>query len=129
MATEDMNERIAFLGLDGAAAGVIALTMLSDDAAVEQVALGAADLASSLPARSIHVLCSTISVALSRRLAAAHPAVGPGFVVATALGRPEAAAAVKLFILAAGARRGRWRAAWRCSRCSASLDFHGTGFG
>jgi 3-hydroxyisobutyrate dehydrogenase-like beta-hydroxyacid dehydrogenase len=87
-------------GLDGA--GMIAFTMLSDDAAVEQVALGAAGLASSLPAGSIHVSCSTISVALSRRLAAAHAAAGQGYVVATVLGRPEAAAAGKLFVLAAG---------------------------
>jgi 3-hydroxyisobutyrate dehydrogenase-like beta-hydroxyacid dehydrogenase len=90
-------------GAGGAHGAGIAVTMLSDDAAVEQVALGAAGLVSSLPAGAIHVSCSTISVALSRRLAAAHAAAGQGYVAAPVLGRPEAAAAGKLFILAAGA--------------------------
>jgi 3-hydroxyisobutyrate dehydrogenase-like beta-hydroxyacid dehydrogenase len=46
---------------------------------------------------------STISIALSERLAAAHAKAGQGYVAAPVFGRPEAAAAAKLFILAAGA--------------------------
>src|SRR5262245_11750428 len=46
---------------------------------------------------------STISVALSERLAAAHANGGQRFVAAPVFGRPEAAAAGKLFIVAAGA--------------------------
>ena len=45
---------------------------------------------------------STISVALSRRLAEAHRQAGQRYVVATVMGRPDMAAAGKLFILAAG---------------------------
>jgi 3-hydroxyisobutyrate dehydrogenase-like beta-hydroxyacid dehydrogenase len=45
---------------------------------------------------------STISVALSDRLTEAHFERGQGYVAAPVLGRPEAAAAAKLFILAAG---------------------------
>lgn len=87
----------------GAGSGeLLVLTMLSDDAAVEQVALGDGGLVSSLPPGAIHVSCSTIGVALSRRLAEAHARAGQGYVVATVLGRPEAAAAGKLFVLAAG---------------------------
>jgi 3-hydroxyisobutyrate dehydrogenase-like beta-hydroxyacid dehydrogenase len=40
---------------------------------------------------------------LSERLAAAHAAAGRGFVAATVFGRPEAAAAAKLFVVVAGA--------------------------
>ncbi|HVR08501.1 MAG TPA: NAD(P)-dependent oxidoreductase [Thermoanaerobaculia bacterium] len=87
----------------GAGGELVAFTMLADDAAVEQVALGAGGLVSALPAGAIHVSCSTIGVALSRRLAEAHARAGQGYVVATVLGRPEAAAAGKLFVLAAGA--------------------------
>jgi 3-hydroxyisobutyrate dehydrogenase-like beta-hydroxyacid dehydrogenase len=45
---------------------------------------------------------STISVALSRRLAAAHRERNQNYVSAPVFGRPEAAAAAKLFIVAAG---------------------------
>jgi 3-hydroxyisobutyrate dehydrogenase-like beta-hydroxyacid dehydrogenase len=76
--------------------------MLSDDAAVEQVAFGDGGLVFSLPRGAIHVSCSTIGVALSRRLAEAHARAGQGYAVATVLGRPDAAAAGKLFVLAAG---------------------------
>jgi len=46
---------------------------------------------------------STISVALSERLAAAHAKAGQRFVAAPVFGRPDAAATAKLFIVAAGA--------------------------
>jgi 3-hydroxyisobutyrate dehydrogenase-like beta-hydroxyacid dehydrogenase len=46
---------------------------------------------------------STISVALSERLAAAHANAGQRYVAATVFGRPEAAAETKLFIVAGGA--------------------------
>jgi 3-hydroxyisobutyrate dehydrogenase-like beta-hydroxyacid dehydrogenase len=46
---------------------------------------------------------STISVALSNRLAEAHGKAGQGYVAAPVFGRPEAAAAAKLFVVAAGA--------------------------
>jgi 3-hydroxyisobutyrate dehydrogenase-like beta-hydroxyacid dehydrogenase len=46
---------------------------------------------------------STISVALSERLAAAHAEVGQRFVAAPVFGRPDAAAAAKLLIVTAGA--------------------------
>jgi 3-hydroxyisobutyrate dehydrogenase-like beta-hydroxyacid dehydrogenase len=46
---------------------------------------------------------STISVALSERLSAAHAAAGRRFVAAPVFGRPDAAAAGRLFIVAGGA--------------------------
>ena len=48
------------------------------------------------------VSSSTISVALSERLTAAHAEAGQRFVAAPVFGRPEAAAAAKLFVVAAG---------------------------
>src|SRR6185503_17360939 len=56
----------------------------------------------SLPGGSIHVSCSTISVALSDKLASSHPQRGQNFVSAPVFGRPEAAAAAKLFVVASG---------------------------
>src|SRR3981081_4126584 len=79
------------------------VTMLSDDAAVEGVVFSDGGALYALGRNAIHVSMSTISVALSDRLAEAHGKAGQGDVAAPGLGRPEAAAAAKLFIIAAGA--------------------------
>lgn len=84
-----------------AAAGDVVFTMLADDAAVEQVVFGAEGLLSA-PGAATHVSMSTISIALADRLERTHREVGRGFVSAPVFGRPEAAAAGKLFIVAAG---------------------------
>ena len=78
-------------------------TMLADDRAVEEVTLGPDGIAASLPAGATHVSSSTISVELSERLAAAHAQAGQRYAAAPVFGRPEAASAAKLFVIAAGA--------------------------
>jgi 3-hydroxyisobutyrate dehydrogenase-like beta-hydroxyacid dehydrogenase len=83
--------------------GDVVVTMLADDAAVEGVAFGETGLIASLRKGAIHLSMSTISVALSERLTAAHANAGQRFVAAPVFGRPEAAAAARLFIVAAGA--------------------------
>jgi 3-hydroxyisobutyrate dehydrogenase-like beta-hydroxyacid dehydrogenase len=83
--------------------GDAVVTMLADDAAVEAVVFGEKGIIGSLGKGTIHISTSTISVALSERLAAAHTHVGQRFVAAPVFGRPDAAAAAKLFIVAAGA--------------------------
>ncbi len=78
-------------------------TMLADDKALEAVVFGADGLISTLAPGTVHVSSSTISVALAERLTEAHAKAGQGFVSAPVFGRPDAAAAAKLFIVAAGA--------------------------
>jgi 3-hydroxyisobutyrate dehydrogenase-like beta-hydroxyacid dehydrogenase len=80
------------------------ITMLSDDRAVEEVVFTHGKAIEALPAGAIHISMSTISVALSRRLEAAHREKGHHYVAATVFGRPDAAAAAKLFVVAAGPR-------------------------
>jgi 3-hydroxyisobutyrate dehydrogenase-like beta-hydroxyacid dehydrogenase len=75
--------------------------MLADDAAVEQLAFEQR-LVELLPRGGIHVSMSTISVRLAQRLAAAHQEHGSVFISAPVFGRPDAAAAAKLFIVTAG---------------------------
>lgn len=82
--------------------GDAVMTMLADDVALESVAFGADGIVASLPAGALHVSCSTVSVALATRLAAAHAEVGQRFVAAPVFGRPPAAAAAQLFVVAAG---------------------------
>jgi 3-hydroxyisobutyrate dehydrogenase-like beta-hydroxyacid dehydrogenase len=81
----------------------VVFTMLADDRAVEAVALGEGGIAASLPAGATHVSSSTISVALSQRLSAAHAEAGQRCAAAPVFGRPEAASAARLFVIAAGA--------------------------
>jgi len=83
--------------------GDIVFTMLANDDAVAAVTFGEDGILTSLRPGATHVSSSTISVALSERLAAAHAEAGQRFVAAPVFGRPEAAAAAKLFVVAAGA--------------------------
>ena len=79
-----------------------AVTMLSDDQAVEDTVLGDSGLASALNAGAVHVSCSTISTALARRLTSEHAERSQGYVSAPVFGRPEAAQARTLLVVAAG---------------------------
>ena len=78
------------------------VTMLADDSAVESVVEGESGIAQGLRSGSVHIGCSTISTALARRLADSHAARGQEYVSAPVFGRPEAAAAKKLLVVAAG---------------------------
>jgi len=85
-----------------ASRGDAVFTMLADDAALESVALSDSGIVASLPRGAVHISLATISVALSNRLAEAHARAGSEFVAAPVFGRPEAAAAAKMFVVAAG---------------------------
>ena len=78
------------------------VTMVADDEAAAEIVFGDGGMLAELPKDAVHVSMSTISVALADRLAEAHARAGQAFVAAPVFGRPEAAAAAKLFIIAAG---------------------------
>ncbi|HEX9170723.1 MAG TPA: NAD(P)-dependent oxidoreductase [Roseiarcus sp.] len=82
----------------------VAITMLADDAAVEGAVFGQSGALSELAEGAVHISMSTISVALSDRLAEAHGKARQVYLAAPVFGRPEAAAAAKLFVVAAGAQ-------------------------
>jgi 3-hydroxyisobutyrate dehydrogenase-like beta-hydroxyacid dehydrogenase len=82
--------------------GDAVITMLADDEALESVVRNDGGIIDRLPAGALHVSCSTISVALSQRLTEAHANAGQRFVAAPVFGRPEAAEAARLFVVAAG---------------------------
>jgi 3-hydroxyisobutyrate dehydrogenase-like beta-hydroxyacid dehydrogenase len=88
-----------------ACAGEAVITMLADDTAVEQIALGSKEsegIVNALDRNALHISMSTISVALSDRLAEAHKSKGTAYVAAPVFGRPSAAEAGQLAIIAAG---------------------------
>jgi len=82
--------------------GEAVITMLADDNALEMVVFGEGGLAHALPQGAIHISASTISVALADKLTATHSASKQKFVSAPVFGRPQAAAAAKLYIAVAG---------------------------
>ena len=86
-----------------ACGGDVVMTMLADDGAVEEVVFGEQGVLASLAPGATHVSSSTISIELSKRLTAAHSAAGQQYVAAPVFLGPEAAAAAKLFVIAAGA--------------------------
>lgn len=83
--------------------GDAVVTMLADDAALEEVAFGEQGILANLGAGAVHVSASTISVALADRLTDEHNKAGQHFVSAPVFGRPHVAAAGQLNIVAAGA--------------------------
>ena len=98
----------------------VVITMLADDHAVEGIFFGDGNGLAAMGQGALHISMSTISVALSDRLAQAHRNAGQMYVAAPVFGRPEAAAAAKLFVVAAGAWSRRSRAASHCSTPSAN---------
>jgi 3-hydroxyisobutyrate dehydrogenase-like beta-hydroxyacid dehydrogenase len=80
----------------------VLITMLAGDDAVEAVFFGDGNGLAALGQGAVHISMSTVSVALSDRLAEAHQKAGQAYVAAPVFGRPEAAAAAKLFVVAAG---------------------------
>jgi 3-hydroxyisobutyrate dehydrogenase-like beta-hydroxyacid dehydrogenase len=66
------------------------------------MAFGESGIIGILPKGAIHISCSTISVALSEKLTEAHEKAGQRFIAAPVFGRPDAAAAAKLAVVAAG---------------------------
>jgi 3-hydroxyisobutyrate dehydrogenase-like beta-hydroxyacid dehydrogenase len=82
--------------------GEVVITMLANDDAASDVTLGEGGIIAHLRNGAIHLSMSTISVALSERLTQAHAQAGQRYVAAPVFGRPDMAAAAKLFIVAAG---------------------------
>jgi 3-hydroxyisobutyrate dehydrogenase-like beta-hydroxyacid dehydrogenase len=88
--------------VSAACRGAAVISMLANDEALESVVFGREGVIASLPAGALHVSSSTISVALSQRLAQEHTRHGQRYVSAPVFGRPEAAAAAQLIVVAAG---------------------------
>jgi 3-hydroxyisobutyrate dehydrogenase-like beta-hydroxyacid dehydrogenase len=79
----------------------VLITMLADDRAVRAVVFDG-QLIPRLASGAVHVSMGTISVAMARELTRAHAEAGNQFISAPVFGRPEAAEAAKLVIIAAG---------------------------
>ena len=90
--------------------GGVVITMLANDAALLDVTLGDAGFADRLGAGGLHISMSTVSPETSHHLAAEHAKRGSLWLSAPVFGRPEAAAAQKLWICQSGAANAKARA-------------------
>jgi 3-hydroxyisobutyrate dehydrogenase-like beta-hydroxyacid dehydrogenase len=99
----DAGATVAASPAQAAYGAEVVFTMVADDAALLAVTLGAAGLVAGLKQGALHVSMSTIGVATAQELTTLHREAGLGFVSAPVFGRPDAAAARLLFIMAAGA--------------------------
>jgi 3-hydroxyisobutyrate dehydrogenase-like beta-hydroxyacid dehydrogenase len=80
----------------------VVITMVADDEALLEVALGAGGIRDSLPQGSIHMVMGTHGVAAVQSLVSPHADAGQTLVAAPVLGRPDLAASGQLGIVAAG---------------------------
>jgi 3-hydroxyisobutyrate dehydrogenase-like beta-hydroxyacid dehydrogenase len=92
----------AAVSIAEACQGDAVVTMLANDDAVEDVVLGRDGVIANLAPGALHVSSSTISVELSQRLTEVHAGRRQRFVAAPVFGRPDAAAAGRLFVVAGG---------------------------
>jgi 3-hydroxyisobutyrate dehydrogenase-like beta-hydroxyacid dehydrogenase len=99
----EAGARVAATPAEAARSADVVFTMVSDDAAHTAVTFGEAGIATTLKPGAVHISMSTISVATAQDHATKYREAGLGFVSAPVFGRPDAAAARKLFIMAAGA--------------------------
>ncbi len=94
--------RLARTPGEAASAADVVITMLADDDALERAVFGTDGILQALSPGAIHLSMGTISLGLAERLDRAHREKDLAFVSAPVFGRPDAAAAAKLFIVVAG---------------------------
>jgi 3-hydroxyisobutyrate dehydrogenase-like beta-hydroxyacid dehydrogenase len=101
-AVASLGARVGETPIEAASEAGVLITMLADDAAVEGVIFAPGNCIEALDPGAVHISMSTISVGLSRRLAESHREKQQHYLATPVFGRPEAAAAAKLFVVAAG---------------------------
>jgi 3-hydroxyisobutyrate dehydrogenase-like beta-hydroxyacid dehydrogenase len=87
---------------DACAGRDVVITMIANDAALEEVTFGTGGLLTSLPKGKIHLVMGTHGVAAIRKVTAAHKKAGQILVACPVMGRPDVAAAGQLGLLPGG---------------------------
>jgi 3-hydroxyisobutyrate dehydrogenase-like beta-hydroxyacid dehydrogenase len=80
----------------------VVVTMLAEDSAVNDVALGRGGLCASLPEGAIHMASGTYGIGTIRALEAAHSKAKQTLIAVPVLGRPDLAASGQLGLVPAG---------------------------
>jgi 3-hydroxyisobutyrate dehydrogenase-like beta-hydroxyacid dehydrogenase len=94
---------------DVASPGGIVFTMVADDRALEELCLTAGAFVERIAPGGVHVSLSTIAPATARRLAQQHAKHQVQYVASPVFGRPDAAAAKKLWVCTSGHAEAKTR--------------------
>jgi 3-hydroxyisobutyrate dehydrogenase-like beta-hydroxyacid dehydrogenase len=95
---------------DAAEAGALLISSLANDRVLEEVVGANHELLRRLGQGGVHISTSTVAPETSRCLAEGHKHYGVTYLAAPVLGRPDAAAAAKLWIFLSGAAEAKERA-------------------
>jgi 3-hydroxyisobutyrate dehydrogenase-like beta-hydroxyacid dehydrogenase len=87
----------------------VVITMVAVDAALEEVTTGPGGIGDRLGRGGVHVSMSTIAPETARMLAEFHATRGTAYVAAPVFGRPDAAAAKKLWVCVSGPAAAKTR--------------------
>jgi len=87
---------------DAADGATAIITILSEDEVVKEVVLGGDGILKKLPKGAVHISMSTIAPDTAQLLSDKHHEAGSSYLAAPVFGRPEAAAAKKLWICVSG---------------------------
>lgn len=98
----DAGATLARTVTDACTGSEVVITMVADDKALREVTTGAGGICETLAKGAIHVCMGTHSAGAIQEMRDAHDKTGQKFVCAPVLGRPDAAAAGQLGIVAAG---------------------------
>ncbi len=85
----------------------VVITMLADDDVVMESVNGKDGLLQTLQKGGLHISMSTISPDVAQKISALHKSSGSSYLAAPVFGRPEAAAAKKLFICVSGDHKSK----------------------
>ena len=85
----------------------VVITMLSDDDVVTRTVTGTDGILQTLQKGALHISMSTISPDVSQKLSDQHKSAGSSYLAAPVFGRPEAAAAKKLWICVSGSPQAK----------------------
>jgi 3-hydroxyisobutyrate dehydrogenase-like beta-hydroxyacid dehydrogenase len=86
------------------------ITMLSEDEVLKEAVLGEEGLLKKLPKDALHISMSTIAPETAELLSEKHKAAGSHYLASPVFGRPEAAAAKKLWVCVSGDQTSKDRA-------------------
>ena len=104
----ELGAALARSPAEAAEPGGVVVTMVSNDRAVEDVALGPQGFLGRL-GDGVHLSMSTIGPATARRLADLHRERGARYVASPVFGKPEVAAQAKLWVVTSGDAAARAR--------------------
>jgi 3-hydroxyisobutyrate dehydrogenase-like beta-hydroxyacid dehydrogenase len=102
--------RIAAQPAAAVSAGAIVVTMVSNDQVLKELVAGDGGIASALGSGT-HISMSTVAPETSRQLAQLHVEYGGHYLAAPVFGRPEAAAAGRLWVVQSGSAQAKQTAA------------------